>query len=328
MMRLPGLGVALVCLVGLYALSSRLLAQSTVFFQETFEDANVSSRGWYDTTGVPLSTAEKLAGTGSLECHFVIGGTSCAGGNVGRHTFPASDSVYLSFYIKHTATWMGSGKPYGPHMFYVLTTEDGPYAGPAYTRLTAYVEEVRAGEPLLSIQDGRNIDETRVGQDLTAVTELRALAGCNGDSDGYGNGECYPSGSVHWNAKKFYVNATYFDSTPGSPKYKGDWHLVEAYFRLNSISSGKGNRDGIIRYWYDGGLVMERLGVVMRTGARSTMKFNQLLISPFMGDGSPVDQGYWIDNLEVASDRPSPSPPPPNGSMRAPAAPTNLRIIR
>ena len=33
----------------------------------------------------------------------------------------------------------------------------------------------------------------------------------------------------------------YFQDVAG-PNYKGDWHYVEAYFKLNSIVNGKGVR--------------------------------------------------------------------------------------
>ncbi len=77
---------------------------STPLVQEGFEDASVASRGWYDSTGVPLSLTEKYAGTRWLECHFTIGATGYAGGQIGRHLFPVTDSVYLSYHIKHSAS--------------------------------------------------------------------------------------------------------------------------------------------------------------------------------------------------------------------------------
>src|SRR5438046_745895 len=89
---------------------------------------------------------------------------------------------------------------------------------------------------------------------------------------------------------------------PG-PGYKGDWLFVEAYFKLNAIQSGKGVANGIIRYWFDGKLVIERTNVLMRTGAHASMKFNQLAIAPWIGDGSPADQTMWVDNLTIATDR-------------------------
>jgi hypothetical protein len=299
----------------------------TVLINEGFEDANFTSRGWYDTTGGVLSAVEKYAGTRSHECRFTVGGTKCVGGDVARHRFTATESVYIAYYIKHSPNWVGSGKGYHPHMFMFATNADGDYIGPAYSHLTAYIEE-NGGRPVFIIQDGRNIDETRIGVDLTKITEKRAVAGCNGDSDGYGNGDCYPSGAVHWNDKWWRPSQVYFDNNVSGPYYKNNWHLVEAYFQLNSIVGGVGARDGVIRYWYDGTLIMEHTNIVLRTGASPTMKFNQLQLIPYIGDGSPVDQSFWVDNLLIATGRPATPPTPPGPTVAAPRAPTNLQIIR
>jgi hypothetical protein len=35
------------------------------------------------------------------------------------------------------------------------------------------------------------------------------------------------------------------------------------------------------------------------------MQFDQLVIAPYIGDGSPISQGLWIDDLTVAT-----GPPP------------------
>jgi hypothetical protein len=304
-------------------------AQSgSILFQEGFEDASLTARGWYDSPTATLSSTEKYAGTRAFECRFAVGATGCSGGAPRRHAITATDSTYLSYYVKHSANWVGSGRAYHPHMFNFVTTLDPAFVGPAYTYLTTYVEAI-GGIPQLAIQDGKNIDETRIDIDLTNVTENRAVAGCNGDSDGYGKGECYASGPVHWNGKKWRPNQTYFDSTPGSPRYKGDWHLVEAYFKLNTIVNGKGVKDGVIQYWYDGTLIVDVQNAVIRTGAHPTMKFNQFLMVPYIGDGSPADQAFWVDNLMVATARPAVPPPPPGGGggTTAPAPPSNLRIV-
>ena len=94
-----------------------------------------------------------------------------------------------------------------------------------------------------------------------------------------------------------------FLPSPGTG-YKGNWHFVEAYFQLNSIANGAGVPDGIVRYWFDGQLVIEHANVLLRTGTHPSMKFNQLLIAPYIGVGSPVDQTMWVDNLTVATGRP------------------------
>lgn len=296
---------------------------AVILMQEGFEDTGFSSRGWYDASGGALNYSEHINGsTASFECRFNTGAAGCAGGSPARHLFLANDSVYISYYVKYSTNWVGSGKPYHPHLFYILTDVDGSYIGPAYTHMTAYVEE--NGEvPLLSFQDGMNIDETRVGWDLTNVTEQRALAGCNGDSDGYGVGQCYPSGSVHWNGKVWKASNVFFDNNAAGPYYKNNWHFVEAYFKLNSISNGKGIADGVMKYWYDGNLIIDHSNVMLRTAQHPSMRYNQLILSPYIGDGSPMTQTMWIDELTVATSRPQTTPPP---ASKQPMPPASLRI--
>ena len=48
------------------------------------------------------------------------------------------------------------------------------------------------------------------------------------------------------------------------------------------------------------------------------MKFNQFVIAPFIGDGSPIDQTFWIDNLTVAT----------YPLDLSPSTPDNLRIVK
>ena len=78
------------------------------------------------------------------------------------------------------------------------------------------------------------------------------------------------------------------------------WHLVEAFVKLNTISNKKGMQDGIIRVWINGNLAMSHENILFRTGQHPDLKFNQLMIAPYIGDGSPVEQTFWIDDLVVA----------------------------
>ena len=278
-----------------------------VLFNERFEDANFSSRGWYDNTNLSISTTEHIAGSsGSAEFRFAQGGTAPVSGGAVRRKFTETDSIYVSYYVKYSSNWEGSNRTYHPHEFQILTNLDTDWTGPAYTYLTAYIEQ-NEGVPLLAIQDGKNIDESKIGLDLTGVTEQRAVAGCNGDSDGYGDGDCYSMGATHWNGKNWKAAQVYFQDSPGK-YYKNDWHHVEAYFKLNSISDGIGMADGVIKYWYDGQIVIDHNNIMLRTGENPDMQFNQFIIGPWIGDGSPVDQTFWIDNLSVATDRPLPPP--------------------
>lgn len=287
-------------------------------FQESFEDGSLSARGWYDNTTPILSSVEHVTNsTKSLQFHFSKGAVTPDNGTTMRKKFLETESVYIRYYIKHSSNWVGSGLAYQPHEFYLLTNKDGDWSGLIPTHMTAYIEE-NAGKAQVGIQDALNIDTANINKNLTTTTEKRSVGGCNGDSDGYGNGDCYANGGSYWNGKWWKSNTTLFSDTIGA-NYKGNWHLVEVYFKLNSVVNGKGAKDGILQYWFDGTAVMNYNNVVFRTGLYPDIKFNQFIIGPYIGDGSPVDQTFWIDELVVATDKlTNPQPAPPQ----------NLRIIR
>ncbi|MEI7903883.1 MAG: hypothetical protein WCI43_00535 [Candidatus Firestonebacteria bacterium] len=273
-----------------------------LLFEEKFEDADFAGRGWYDTKGAGLSKTEHIPGSvSSLEFKFLKGARIPAGGTPARHLFKESDSVYVSFWIKFSANWTGSNKPYHPHMFHFTTNKNDKYCGPAWTHLTTYIEDTE-GTPRLSIQDGQNIDVSRLKEDLTKKTENRAVAGGNGNSDGTGKLDCYKAGKRYANGKTWDADKKYFSDEPG-PYYKGDWHHIEVYFKLNSIVNGKGVADGAAKYWYDGKLIINNDKVMLRTGQFPDMKFNQFLILPYIGDGSPIEQSFWVDDLVVRTNK-------------------------
>jgi len=272
-----------------------------ILFQEGFEDAGLAARGWCDNTTPLLSTTEHVANSArSIEYQFPSGATRPTAGSALRRKFSPTVAVYLSYHVKYSPNWVGSQKPYHPHEFHLLTNADDDWVGLSFSHLTVYVEQ-NGGRPLVGIQDARNIDQAKIGANLTGVTEKRGAAGCNGSSDGYPD-NCYVVGGVYANEKKWPAASPYFGDTPG-PLYKSDWHFVEAYVKLNTIVGGKGVNDGIVQYWFDGRPVIDRHDVLLRTGANPTMQFNQLVIAPYIGDGSPVAQSMWIDDLTVATGR-------------------------
>src|SRR2546430_14740096 len=99
-----------------------------------------------------LSTVEHLLGsTGSLEIRFAPRATQPVWGSAARHLFQPTETVYLSYWVKYSANWVGSGHAYHPHEFYLMTTENGPDEGPAGPHLTDYVaaDERRGNHPVL-----------------------------------------------------------------------------------------------------------------------------------------------------------------------------------
>jgi hypothetical protein len=282
----------------------------TVLFSESFEDTNFGARGWYDLGGMTsLSSTDHITGsTHSLQINFPQGAMKPSPNANARHLFTPSDAVYVRYWIKHSSNWVGSGHNYHPHEFYILSTLDDQYAGPSFNYLATYIEDnwmSDGGHPLLQSQDAQNIDVTRINQDLTNVTENRAISGCNGNPDNTPEISCYQSGS-DWNNVKVWRSAQPAFVNATGPTYKGDWHKVEAYYKLKSIVNGIGQRDGVAQYWVDGVLYIDRHDLMFRTGAHPTLQFKQLLMAPYIGDGSPVAQSLWYDDLVVMTAPPSP----------------------
>ena len=274
---------------------------STVLLTEAFEDNNGGARGWYANTSPPISTVEHHSGVGSLEEHWQQGATLPDNGVSLRHLFTATDRLYVRYWVKYSANFVGSGQLYQPHEITLLTDVDDMWIGPSATHLTGYIETnwQNGGIPVLQTTDALNIDVNNINVDLTNVTESRATAGCNGNSDGYTTG-CYQLGSEWRNSKEHRASQPVFTNTPG-PSYKNDWHKVEVYYQMNTIANGKGQNNGVAQYWIDGALKIDLHNLLIRSGAHPTMKFNQILLAYYIGDGSPIAQTIWVDDLVIAT---------------------------
>jgi len=287
-------------------------APAEILFQENFEDSNLTSRGWYDNTNIQLSTVEHVPGSiSSAEFYFPQGSTTPTSGGAIRKTFTATEEVYLSYYVKYSSNWTGSDQPYHPHEFLFLTNLDGDWNGLSDTHMTAYVEH-NEGVPVVSLQDSQNIDENNINVDLTNISENRAVTGCNGaPNTGYTRVDCYTYGDGHRNEIVWKASMPYFQDTQGQ-YYKNDWHKIEVRLKMNSIQNNKGMADGIIQYWYDGELIINHSNVMFRTAQYPNMMFDMLAIAPYIGDGSPISQTMWVDNLVIGSGYLGVRPLPPS----------------
>jgi len=289
-----------------------------IMVQESFEDNAFASRGWYDNTGIATTTAQHVAGsTRALEAHFPLGATTPTWGGAARHLFPATPTLYVSYWVKYSANWVGSGRNYHPHEFQIRSDLDGDWAGPSDSYLTAYIEHNyrNGGIPRLVLQDAKNINTaaslfrtgsgTIRGTDLVANTEARSIGGANGGVENGLYWENFVFGTgVYYNDKWLTDSLVRFQPTAG-PGYKNDWNHVEVYFAMNSIVGGVGQHDGVMQYWFNGVLALDRRDILFRTGAHPDLRFHQFLINPYIGDGSPADQYMWVDDLTLATGRPS-----------------------
>ena len=284
-----------------------------MLFEESFDDTDFASRGWYDAPSGTLSS-DAVAGS-SFQCDFATGATGCTAGTPGRHPLTESESVYLGVWIKYSDNWVGSQRSYHPHEFHFVTTYDSQWVGPAFTHLTLYIEHV-GGTARLALQDSENVDlscvllnnDSFVGCDgdfdTYSFTEARSVASCNG-LVGYVDGrDCFSYGGGYYSAR-FWDSPDVVFSDDAGDHYKADWHFVEAYFEMNSVVDGVGIADGKIRYVFDGETLISSDEILYRTGQHPDMAWNQFLISSYIGDGSPIDQTLWYDELVVGTGRPA-----------------------
>jgi len=274
----------------------------TILFQEDFEGSGFSA-GWYDNQTVVMSTAEHAANsTASAQYRFTAGATMPTSGASSRHKFTPSSSVYIRYDVKFTSNWVGSGLAYHPHEIYVMSDMDADYDGPSNAWMTLYLEHTyqNGGKPRLMMQDNKAVNSSMGTPpiNLVGVTENRSTGGCNGMAETNMNSECFMQG--YWFNDKSIIGPVVMQPNPGTG-YKGNWNRVEAYFQLNTVVGGIGQADGVMQYWFNGTLIIDRHDILYRTGARPNLKLNKFLIAPYIGDGSPVDQSMFIDNLVVAT---------------------------
>jgi hypothetical protein len=241
-----------------------------LLFAETFDDRNLAARQWYDFDAVRIA-GEAKAGKGCIEYEWTDGKDDVQGSSPARRLFEPTEKVYLSYYLKLSKGWGWSGRNYHPHLTHFMTTENGKWHGPAASRLTLYIEPV-GGKLRLAAQDIQNKDAPH------GLTQ--------GPLRGGYNGKFYDSEEV------------LFDDD--------QWHCVEAFFQLNTLDlkNDRPNRDGIVRGWFDGKLVVEETDVVLRSTDFPKMKFNQFFMAPYFGSGLlPHGQKLWIDELAVGTER-------------------------
>ncbi|MCE5270775.1 hypothetical protein LLH00_05770 [bacterium] len=276
-----------------------LRAQTAVSlpFVEGFEDANWDARGWYDSPSIQTSgTAAAPEGTRACHWRWSRAGDTLPGGKGGRVLFEPCEGLTFSYWVRFSEDWAWTGLGWHPHMFMFMTNLNGMYDGPAWSHLTIYSEAVD-GRLRFALQDGENIDAAHVGEDLTQVTENRAVAGGNGSSDGYPT-DYYLSGTVYANDKIWDSDSLYLSNAAG-PYNKSGWHRMKVHFQLNSVVDGKGINNGVFRWWMDGRLMLDYEDVLFRTGAFPSMKINQFMMLPYLGPGAKNPESVWVDDLHI-----------------------------
>ncbi|HKJ03979.1 MAG TPA: hypothetical protein VJ974_00170 [Geopsychrobacteraceae bacterium] len=290
-----------------------------VLLQESFDDSATASRGWYDAGAAsPVIVTDAQRGK-VLEYSYSSGASTPSTGAM-RQLFTDTDEITLSYYVKYQSDWSWVSGDSGPHEFYLLTNLDHSWKGPAESHGTTYIE-MHQGWQRLGFQDALNIDQSKIGSNLANLTEQRGVFGCNGTSDQYPDGICWGDTGAKINGKLWDVDM--------APIQNDQWHQVKVHLKMNSITNGVGNADGVMEYWIDGQQKMSLNNILIRTGANPNMKWNQLMIAPYFHNGTPKAQKFWIDDLVISNTVGASTPPPePTPEPTPLAAPTGLRILQ
>ncbi len=244
--------------------------QKDVLINEKFDDMQLGDRGWYDGTACRINVNSR-DGAGCIEYEWIKGIQDVQGSSPQRHLFKPSGEIYIRYYLRLSKGWKWTGVNWHPHLTHFLTTENGEFDGPAATHLTLYIEPVN-GRLRLAAQD---IQNEHMAHGLT-----------QGPLKGGYNGMLYDSNDTLFNDDK--------------------WHCIEAYFKLNSLDMKNDVpvKDGIVRGWFDGKLVIDRTDEILRSTDFPHMKFNQFLMAPYFGPGLlDNSQKLWIDELVISAKR-------------------------
>ncbi|TET37732.1 MAG: hypothetical protein E3J72_05015 [Planctomycetota bacterium] len=81
---------------------------------------------------------------------------------------------------------------------------------------------------------------------------------------------------------------------------RGKWYCIECYAKMNTITGGSGNNDGVLRGWVDGGLAYEKTDIRFRD--MDALKIEQIWFNIYVGGTwtAPQDMDAYFDNAVIA----------------------------
>ncbi|WP_158059006.1 hypothetical protein [Halorussus halophilus] len=180
-----------------------------------------------------------------------------------NHDHGQPDEVYTRFYIRLEDNWQMADSSTTCKLFWSGSNLSAGGAG-------------RGGDPPTGDDGFSNRVYCRGGSgdgDVTLATYIYHL-----DQDGqYGDGWNWPD-----------------------PLPLGEWHQIDTYTKLNTVSGGSANRDGVHRAWLDGNLQDEQTGLRWRT--TEDMGIDRVGPDIYWGgtEVSPSDNDVWFDDHRIS----------------------------
>ena len=281
-----------------------VITPKNLLFSESFESTINNTNGWID--GYLADIVSGGISGNAARFSWEQGATQPTNVNTVRKDIGSNNEVYVTYWMKFDSSWRGSGQTYHPHLLMLRGNQDyntGIYGGPAYAYMNQYMEVISdttspyAIRPSWSQQDGKRVN-TSYGTppiDISNTTETRSAGSCNGiKSTGYqGNyNVCYNiSGSSWWSSIGWLSDSV---SVPFNT-----WVKFAYSMKLNTVTNGIANADGRLRIWMNDTEILKQENVIYRTGFYGTNTFRQFMIAPYIGDGAPVAETMYLDELKI-----------------------------
>ncbi|MCU0980785.1 MAG: hypothetical protein MUF25_16670, partial [Pirellulaceae bacterium] len=122
-MRIQALaGLSLVLVTSVWAAEPNAGVEAKtegILFSESFENADLAGRGWYDGTSFRV-VGDPAAGKGCVEYEWPDRQSGVTGSSPVRHLFEPTDEVSIRFYLKLSQGWGWSGQNFHPHLTHFL----------------------------------------------------------------------------------------------------------------------------------------------------------------------------------------------------------------
>lgn len=164
----------------------------------------------------------------------------------------------------------------------------------------------------------------RLSPDFEADSSSSKLPGPSNTEPGGGKGGTPSTGTNGWSARTGFsddgngdvrlgyytyhmdMTGSYGDNFWATTIPRDQWVKVEQYIKLNSVSNGSANRDGVLKMWVDGDLHVDQNRI--RFTEEPERGVNYKFVVRFGGkDSSPIDQAVHIDGWTVSEAIPSES---------------------
>jgi len=288
-----------------YTPSIAIPTKGAALFSESFEDVAWTNRGWWDdgSSGNLVVNSGGYSGN-ALTWAFAQYADTPTGWATMRNRLSSPASEFLiEYYVYFASGWQGSGEDWHPHMIHVMSSTDGDYAGMSSANSDLYFEVATDTSspytirPRTGHQDELRVNASQgsVPNNLVSTTETRSANHCNTpyNLSGATAYDCYSHSGNYYSANWWIA--------PSITIPANTWTKITAHVKRNTFTGGVGNFDGLMRVWVGDQLAINSTQVLYSAGAYQSTAWDKIVLAPYIGDGSPINQTMRLDELTIST---------------------------